>query len=190
MTPSSVILITGARGAGKSTLCSAVYRKAVSSGWSVCGVISRAVYDHDSGLDRIGIDAFNITTSETTPLARRDGSLDGSRWACYTFSDQTISDCVSATVEALDSGAELLILDEIGPLELTADKGFLPILTFLGNTRLPRATFAVVRPSLHDRLQQFFALCPSRPTIRSVEVTAHNRAALIDQLLTSDDQFL
>ena len=188
MNSPTVTLIIGDRGAGKTTLCDKLYRRAADRGLDVCGTISYAVFD---AADRkVGIDAFTISAGTTVPLARKDGSLLGSRWACYSFSDDAFNDCVRATVQALDEGVDLLILDEIGPLELAVQKGFLPILMFLESSQLPRETVAVVRPSLHNRLKHFFAHCPSRPDIRSVYVSPGNRDQLLGEMLNSDNQFL
>ncbi len=188
MNSPTVTLITGDRGAGKTTVCEKLYRRAVDRGLDVCGIISYAVFD---AADRkVGIDAFTISAGTTAPLARKDGSLPGSRWACYSFSDEAFNNCVRATVQALDEGADLLILDEIGPLELAAQKGFLPILRFLEGSQLPHHTVAVVRPSLHERLKRFFAHSRSRPDIRSVCVSADSRDRLLGEMFNSDDQFL
>lgn len=188
MNSPTVTLIIGDRGAGKTTLCEKLYRRAADRGLDVCGIISYAVFDEADR--KVGIDAFTISAGTTVPLARKDGSLRGSRWACYTFSDDAFNDCVRATVQALDEGTDVLILDEIGPLELAVQKGFLPILRFLESSQLPHQTVAVVRPSLHERLKRFFAHSRSRPDIQTVQVSPDNRDRLLGEMFNSDNQFL
>lgn len=179
----NVTLITGERGSGKSTLCYRLYRRAVELGNPICGVVSVAVYDPRQ--EKIGVDALNLDSQHSAPLARKDGSLVGSRWACYTFSDDVINDCVSSTVAALDDGVDLLVLDEIGPLELSASRGFLPILKFLESSGLPAHTYIVVRPSLAQELARFFQSCRTAARLRSVMVTADNRDALAREMVLS-----
>lgn len=179
----NVTIITGERGSGKSTLCYQLYRRAVELGSPICGVVSVAVYD--SLEEKIGFDVVNLGSQRSAPLARKDGSLIGSRWACYSFSDDVMNDCISSTVTALDSGVDLLVLDEVGPLELSAAKGFLPILKYLECSGLPAETFVVVRPSLCDQLDRFFLSCRTTASVQTVEVTAENRDALARQMVSS-----
>ncbi len=179
----SVTLITGERSSGKSTLCYRLYRRAVELGNPICGVVSVAVYD--SLQEKIGFDALNLDSQRSAPLARKDGTLVGSRWACYTFSDDVVNECVSSTVAALDNGVDLLVLDEIGPLELTASRGFLPILKYLESSGLPSETYVVVRPSLAAELERFFQSCRTAANLRSVQVTTENRDSLARGMASS-----
>lgn len=180
-----VTLVTGERGAGKSTLCNAISVRARVDQRTPCGVISIAVYDDRA--HKVGIDAIELTSRHRFPLARRDGTLVGSTWSCYSFSDDAFTHCVSTTVESLDSGADLLILDEIGPLELSAQKGFLPILRHLECARLPLQTFLVVRPTLLDDMKHFFNGCADRPLVQTIEVTPETRSHIARSLGVSSD---
>ncbi len=175
-----VTLVTGERGAGKSTLCSAIAVRARIENRAVCGVVSIAVFDDSE--NKVGVDAIELTSHRRYTLARRDGTLIGSRWSCYSFSDDAFTRCVATTLESIDDGAELLILDEIGPLELLAQKGFVPILRHLECARLPRQTYIVVRPTLLDDMIRFFHGCSDRPIIDTVEVTPSNRSQIAQTL--------
>ena len=67
-TNSVLILITGSRGAGKTSLCQSLIKEARDAGWTVKGLLSVPVFD---GETRAAIDAIDLQSGEQRRLADR-----------------------------------------------------------------------------------------------------------------------
>ena len=141
----AIHILTGPRGSGKSSVCEQVARQAREAGRIVCGFVSRAVTD-DTGR-RVGYDALDLTTGMLRQLAVESAVHRGLRTGRFAFNRRTIRRCARSAVSAVRAGADLLILDEIGPLELRQRQGFHRLLLSL-RTHAPPNTIAVVRPEL------------------------------------------
>ena len=74
---------------------------------------------------------------------------------------------------AISQGCDLLIVDEIGPLELEQGRGLASLLSNLSARRLP-PLLLVVRPELAGRLQERLPDVP----FRTFTVTQENRQSL------------
>lgn len=138
-----LIIITGPRGAGKTTLCGRLIRRAREAGWRVAGVLSppRMVEGQ-----KIGIDVVNLATDERRELAVRSFTAPAAiRTTGYAFDEQAM-EWGNATLAA-SGDCDLLVVDELGPLELQRGQGWQAGLTVLdqGNYRLG---LVVVRPEL------------------------------------------
>ncbi|HHX63400.1 MAG TPA: hypothetical protein GX702_00765 [Chloroflexi bacterium] len=137
------VIVTGQRGAGKSTWCDELLRLAVSQGWQVAGVWSPAVFEKDV---KVGIDMVGLPDGERRRLAvlRRDGDTNpfGMRWS---FDDETIAwgNAVLANTDAPD----LLMIDELGPLEFEHGQGLTEGLRAVDRRRY-RLAVIVIRPEL------------------------------------------
>lgn len=108
---SLLFLITGSRGAGKTTFCNALVQAARGAGWKVSGVISQAVYE---GNQRIAIDAEALHTGEKRRLATRsDQPAPGTRY--WQFDEAVIAWCNQVFQASIPT--DLLMVDELGPLE-------------------------------------------------------------------------
>jgi nucleoside-triphosphatase THEP1 len=167
------ILLTGRRGVGKTTVCQAVAELARRRGYRPGGVITPALYAcpersrrvegqgrRDSHGAKIGFEAVDVGSGERWPLARTDQELGGPRVGPYSLNPAALARALkvlrraaipetSATVPC-----DLLILDEIGPLELEQGGGFAPILDLLP-VEGPTHTLIVVRPALLDQLRLY-----------------------------------
>lgn len=136
-------LISGERQVGKTTWCSLVARQAQAAGWKVGGIITPAVF---SGTEKIGFDLVDLRSS-----ARCHFGVSGNChpdwvkigiWSInpevLAWANQQLKQC---------HGCDLLILDELGPLEFIENKGFLEGMRLLDEQLIPTA-FVVVRPEL------------------------------------------
>lgn len=137
--------LTGPRGAGKTTFCQKLIGLARATGRDVAGLISPAVVEAG---ERIGFDVEAIRTGErrilgrATPAAGLDVALG--RW-CFSSAALAWGNQVLAT----SCPCDVLIVDEIGPLELRRGEGWTAALDAL--RRGPyRAALVVVRPELLD----------------------------------------
>ena len=104
-----VIIITGAIGIGKTTICEKVIEIARSQRYSCGGVIARESRNEDIIIE-------DIQTGETKVLASTSNIYQGPRTAKYSFNP----DGITFGILAIDRGttAEILVVDELGHLEL------------------------------------------------------------------------
>jgi nucleoside-triphosphatase THEP1 len=193
-----VILLTGRRGVGKTTVCQAVADLARRRGYRPDGVITPALYacpepfdftqdrrsrracpaDWELGignweLTKVGFEALDVGSGQRWPLAHTDRDLGGSRVGPYSFDPTALARALKVLERAISAVCDLLMVDEIGPLELEQGEGFAPILDLLPFEG-PTHTLIVVRPAL---------LGPLRLRLRDTEsavfsVTEENRDEL------------
>lgn len=142
----------------------------------------------------MGFAARCIARGEEWVLGRSDTELDGPRFGRFSFSSAGISravDCLRGILTALPDFSlspspdqppdpapnrsraprPVVIIDEIGPLELTQGAGLAPVLPLLAGAG---HLLLVVRPSLASRVE---ALVP-RHERRVITVASENRTSL------------
>jgi nucleoside-triphosphatase THEP1 len=152
----------------------------------------------DSHGVKVGFEVVDVGSGERWPLARTDDpstsrrgkrspeqsrrivepsgqrrQLDGPRVGPYSFDPDGLARALRVLREAISAQCDLLVIDEIGPLELEQGEGFAPILDLLP-VEAPMHTLIVVRPALLDPLLRYL-----RDTQCSVfSVTEENRDEL------------
>jgi len=132
-----VIIITGAIGIGKTTVCQKVIEIARSQGYSCGGVISYKTRDEDIIIE-------DIQNGETRVLASANGIYRGPRTIKYYFNPEGID----FGIEAIDRGitADILMVDELGHLELRG-KGFANVVEQIATGKV-RNCILVIRKEL------------------------------------------
>jgi nucleoside-triphosphatase THEP1 len=125
---------------------------------------------------KVGFEAVDVGSGERWPLARTDDpstsrrgerspeqsrrmvgpsrrrwELDGPRVGPYSFDPDGLARALRVLRGAICAQCDLLVIDEIGPLELEQGEGFAPILDLLP-VEAPTHTLIVVRPALLDPL--------------------------------------
>jgi nucleoside-triphosphatase len=139
-----LVIVTGERGAGKTTWCAELIHRASASGIVAAGLLSPAVLAADQN---IGSDLVDIATQERRPLANRRPKLpENPGGMIWQFDPQTVQWANEVLASIPD--CQLLILDELGPLELLEGQGFRRGLEILDRNTLNATACAVVRPSL------------------------------------------
>lgn len=144
-----LILVTGLSGAGKTTWCSQLARIAKEKGLNVKGILSPGIF---KGQRKTGIGVHNLATGEERVLARlnenNDGDLSTPRW---TFDGEQLNwaNDILAQIEESD----LLIIDELGPLEFLRGEGLTAGLEIIDQKRY-RVACVVVRSSLLPKVLQ------------------------------------
>jgi nucleoside-triphosphatase THEP1 len=163
-------ILTGEQGAGKTTLCLSIAQSNRQFG----GLVSPSLLNAEGR--GIGICARCLETGEEWVLARTDGGKTGLRFGRFSFYPHVFERAVRCLRRSLSLRTKIVIIDEIGPLELENGEGFAPILPLLasaGNLLL------VVRPALQEQIASFIP-CHSRQTF---SVTPENRRDLAARIL-------
>ncbi len=142
---SQIIIVTGPKGSGKSSFCVEMALLARAYGLDVAGVISLPRFD---GSTKAAIDLMRLRTSSTRRLAfRRDGRPPGNtlHTTSWDFDESTIEWGNSSLQDAIP--CDLLVVDEVGPLEMERGAGLLAGLDAL-DSRNYLLALVVVRPDL------------------------------------------
>jgi len=186
------VLLTGKRQAGKTTVCKRVAELARGLGYDPAGVLTPVLLD-EGGFPATR-HALMVSDGEQRLLACANDDLGGAlslskggpKTGRYSFDADVFSWVIGRLRAAISQGCDLLIVDEIGPLELEQGKGLAPLLSDLSTERLP-PLLLVVRPELAGRLQERLLGIP----FRTFTVTHENRRtlphAIIKELFADHD---
>jgi nucleoside-triphosphatase THEP1 len=146
--PGHIVILTGPPGSGKTTTCCQLADLARRRGLDCAGLVCPARF-HKSR--KVGIDVLNLRTGESRPLAEADQLPSALRTQGYRFDAETTA--WGAAVLAAACPCDLLIVDEIGPLELERGQGWVNALDVLGADSF-RLAVVVVRPHLLNTFEQ------------------------------------
>ena len=176
-----VILLSGAKGVGKSTLAARVAAMARAAGWRVGGVLSPPELSAEG--EKVGIWLEDAASGERRRLAestrlRQGAAVETTHWS---FDDAVLE--WGAALIAAATPCDLLLVDELGPLELERGQGWTVAFDVLrGGGLEPRAGYrcalVVIRAPLVAALEARLAGLP----VEAVVVTEANREALAAQL--------
>lgn len=150
------LLLSGDRAAGKSTICERLAQAARRSGLAAGGIACPAVFGPDGV--KTGCRGRSVASGDEWELGSTVRDLGGPRWKGWSFSEEGFRRANRAVAETLASRAGLLVVDEIGPVELRLGLGLHPSLLKLdalsaaGSARAFRIVL-VVRSELLDALQ-------------------------------------
>ncbi len=145
-----LVILSGERGQGKTRMCQAVCELARQQGLSVQGVISPAVFT--DGV-KTGILVENAANGEQMPLAYlRQPGLEAEIQTDHWQFDPAAMAWGSRILEQADF-CDVLIVDELGPLELVQHRGWVTGIKAL-QARQFRLGIVVIRPELLDAAQQ------------------------------------
>ncbi|GAB4476187.1 MAG: NTPase [Anaerolineae bacterium] len=139
----TLILVTGLSGSGKTTWCARLAEEATARGLRVAGLLCPAVFTAEG---KAAIDVVDLITGERRRLA----DLRGVETHLPTVGEwQFYPEVIAWANHALRDlpNPDLLIIDELGPLEFKHHDGFLTALSLL-DARHHRAACVVVRHSL------------------------------------------
>lgn len=168
-----VAILSGERGCGKTTVCAKIVKLAQAMNLSVRGILTLPRYSVGK---KIGLDVQDIVTGNLYPLAEIEKAADGPVTGHFHFHAEGLR-CGS---EALGGVAfcDMLLIDELGPLELVAGQGWRNAIDVL-NADVCRLAVVVVRPALINHL---LGKLEGRSSL-VLNVSVANRDKLPEQIL-------
>lgn len=177
MTRARIGLLTGPVGVGKTTVAQRVVDLARRRGLACAGLLAPAMVD-DCG-QKVGIWGVDVRSSERRILARTDLDLEGPAIGPYSFEAAALAWAVTVIDDAMGA-CDLLVMDEIGKLELWHGIGLAPILPRLASGQASRSLVLVrtaLLPELRARLE------PAEQIV--FEISEENREGMPPRILPS-----
>jgi nucleoside-triphosphatase THEP1 len=143
---SSITLLTGEIQTGKSRLCLEVVAAARAAGVELGGLVSPGVFQAG---EKTAIDVLDVKSGEKTRLAEAaGGSAAGVSTKRWTFHSQAVAWGNQVLETAVP--CELLVIDELGPLEFTRGEGWMTGFDTVASGEY-QAALLVIRPSLLEK---------------------------------------
>jgi len=172
---SPIILLTGAVGEGKTTALAKLVRFWKASGKDVRGILAYRVFEN---VQLVGYDLEIIGENERIILARKNGTgLE--KIGPFIFSDDALAR--GRRVLKASAMAEMVVVDEIGPLELSGGGWSEEVKRLLRESHV--VMILVVREGLIDEIRQWLQNDKRPIHVFSIEDMASNRFDKLISLL-------
>jgi len=171
-----IILLSAPRRSGKTTACQKFINHARRAGLGVGGILAPARYDQED--HKVGIDVHCLLTGETRMLGTIVPIAKRRTVGHYQFDEATMQWAVEQVLHALQTPIDVVMIDEIGPLELLQKRGFAPALDYFPLAQAANAIL-LVRSTLLECLQE--TLADLHPT--TITMTQETRDQLPARLL-------
>lgn len=149
-----IILLSAARGEGKTTAAWRAAERARAGGLQIGGILAPARYDPAG--HKVGIDVLDLAEGETRPLAERAPDAPDATVGEYRFDPDALTWSLGILLTALDEPLDAVWMDEIGRLELEKQAGYAPALGALYGAEAANAII-VVRDRFVADLQRHLA---------------------------------
>lgn len=168
---SKIWLVTGPPGVGKSTLVSRVVLKLKSSGVIVGGCTTSEVKERGA---RVGFRVRDLTTGRTGELASLSSKF-GPKVGRYRVNLTDLAAVGAAGVDGAAAASEVIVIDEVGPMELVGPEFRRAVQKAMGSGR---PLLAVVHERLEDDI-----LSQLRASAEEIfELTTENREEAVDRV--------
>lgn len=167
-----VILLTGESGVGKTTLCARCATALHARGVDVAGVLTLPRFANG---EKIGMEVADVRAGTRRLLAERATRGAGTADLRWKFDEAALEYGAHILRAALP--CDVLIVDELGPLELIHGQGWQIALDILQAPNY-RCALVVVRP----HLVPVFCARVNLP-VHTVTLTPANREGMLDHLI-------
>ncbi len=176
-----LLLITGSPGIGKTTLIQRLYDHYTERGVRVAGILTR---EFRADGERAGFKLLNLGTGEEGWLARKEGAI-GPRIGRYKVETRDLERIgVTALLNAASRDARLVLVDEIGPMEMTS-QAFRTALS-----QLVASGKAIVATVRHDSHYPEVEEARKNVDTRTIQVTPANRDSVPQEIIAEVDTML
>jgi len=152
-TQNRLILWTGPKHCGKTTSATQLILMARAEGFTVAGILQPSLYDNG---ELVGFDVLDIQNQKRTPLARRN--KDKSTMGFFNFITEGLTFGNAVLSEEAIKFADLVIIDEFGPLELKGQGWRRNIDSLLSSSNA--IILIIIRQGLKDTFQKLYAGIP------------------------------
>jgi nucleoside-triphosphatase len=167
----AIWLITGAPGVGKSTAVSKVIMKLKSAGVIVGGCTTS---EKRSGGARTGFEIRDLSSGRMGELASVSSKI-GPRVGRYRVNLEDLASIGGAGLEAASSSSELIVVDEVGPMELVSPE-------FRKGVRMCIDSGKPLLAVIHERLEDDLLKELREKATSVITLTVENREELADEL--------
>ena len=156
-----VIIVTGAIGIGKTTVCRKLIELVRNQGYTCGGILTYKAADKSIIIE-------DIQSGDKETLASINNVYHGPRTAKYSFNPKGID----FGIQAIDKGtsAAILVVDEIGHLELRAE-GFAKVLELIKAGKVTNCILVIRR----ELLSTFLPQLPTTPFVFKTTVNSRNQ---------------
>jgi len=154
-TQNRLILWTGPKHCGKTTSATKLAQIARAEGFNVAGLLAPPLYRNSKLL---GFDVLDLQNQTRAPLARR--KISQSKAGPFTFIADGLKLGNTVLSEETTKSADLVIVDEFGPLELKGRGWRKNVDSLLASS--DAVILLVVRRELADTVRQLYADVPCR----------------------------
>jgi nucleoside-triphosphatase len=178
-TPFRAWLLTGPPGIGKSTVVARVVYLLRSKGLGIGGCLTK---ERKEGRERVGFIVIDLMSGREAVLASSKKAL-GPRVGRYRVNIPGLVDVGAHALREAAATADVIVIDEVGPMELTSPEFKRGVESCLASGK---PILAVVHEQMKDPLIEEFRALPGKTLL---EVTLHNReglaASLAEQILAA-----
>jgi len=143
-----ILVVSGDFGSGKSIFCQQAAARLCSSGLDVRGLLSPGRFE---GGKKTGFWCEDIATGERRLLASAiQGEIDGEKFGMWTF-DPAVIAWGNQILDGIRK-VNILLIDEIGPLELNLGRGWVSAFDSLSQAQY-RCAMVVIRQTCVKKFQ-------------------------------------
>jgi len=172
LAPQVLILWTGPKHSGKTTAAARLVQAVRAKGWAIAGCLAPSLYENDR---LIGFDILDLRTGRRATLARRR-SMPGEEKR-FRFVTEEWKLGQEALSPAATRDADLIVIDEYGPLEL-ASRGWRAATDRL-MTSTDAVLLLVVREELVEKVLQLYGSIPARKIVATEQGSIDGILALL-----------
>ncbi len=169
-----VFVLTGEKDSGKTRLAEEISKALKSERLTVGGIIQSKVMRNN---ERYGYDLIDIRTQKSLPLCRIDAPDTGIVAGPFKFYPEGIRFGVASLSIAKTKDCDIVIVDEVGPLEMKGEGWHEAVSNLLEN--YSGYLLIVIRKHLVDEITKFFNIDPmmqwNSRQVRIDEIVKHLR---------------
>ena len=146
---------TGPKHCGKTTSATRLIQMARGEGFTVAGILEPSLYDNG---ELLGFDVLDVQSQKRIPLARRN--KDESTTGFFNFLTDGLKFGNAVLSSETIKSADLIIIDEFGPLELKGDGWRRNIDSLLSSSNA--FMLIIIRQELTETFRQLYSDVPCR----------------------------